>query len=411
MSRSAAPAPGHGVAAALAAAAEIGADPEGGVSRFAWTPELAQVTERVAGELRELALDVEIDAAGNLIGKWDGPATGAVMAASHLDTVPRGGRFDGALGVLAAVEAVRQLRAADFHPSRPIWIGSFMDEEGTRFGASLFGSRAFCGEDLSAALDTRDPDGITLGDAMAAQGRPPEGIARASQVDQVDRYLELHIEQGPVLWSSGARVAVVEAICGVVGIKVELRGESNHAGTTPMDMRRDALVAAAEIVLALRAQAADGDELRATVGRVAVQPGGRNVIPGRCEFTVDLRPRDQRAFDGLDAWLRKLVDDVIAGSGVEASIETEYALAPTAMDPDTVDVVEQAAADEGVKPVRMASGAGHDAMVVGRHTRAAMLFVPSRDGISHSPEEWTDDDDCELGARVLAGALRRLSSA
>ena len=123
------------------------------------------------------------------------------------------------------------------------------------------------------------------------------------------------------------------------------------------------------------------------------------------------RPRDQRAFDGLDAWLRKLVDDVIAGSGVEASIETEYALAPTAMDPDTVAVVEQAAADEGVKPVRMASGAGHDAMVVGRHTRAAMLFVPSRDGVSHSPEEWTDDEDCELGARVLAGALRRLSSA
>jgi allantoate deiminase len=411
MSRSAAQAPGHGVAAALAAAAEIGADPEGGVSRFAWTPELAEVTERVAGQLRELDLDVEIDAAGNLIAKWDGPATGAVMAASHLDTVPRGGRFDGALGVLAAVEAVRELRAADFRPSRPIWIGSFMDEEGTRFGASLFGSRAFCGEDLSGALDARDPDGIRLGDAMAAQGRPPEGIAQASQVDRVDRYLELHIEQGPVLWSSGARVAVVEAICGVVGIKVELRGESNHAGTTPMDTRRDALVAAAEIVLALRAQAAEGDELRATVGRVAVAPGGRNVIPGRCEFTVDLRPRDQRAFDGLDAWLRNLVDDVLAGSGVEASIETEYALAPTAMDPDTVAVVEQAAADEGVKPVRMASGAGHDAMVVGRHTRAAMLFVPSRDGISHSPEEWTDDEDCELGARVLAGTLRRLSSA
>ena len=160
-----------------------------------------------------------------------------------------------------------------------------MDEEGTRFGASLFGSRAFCGEDLSAALDARDPDGIRLGDAMAAQGRPPEGIAQASQVDRVDRYLELHIEQGPVLWSSGARVAIVDAICGVVGTKVELRGESNHAGTTPMDMRRDALVAAAEIVLALRAQAADGDELRATVGRIAVAPGGRNVIPGRCEFT------------------------------------------------------------------------------------------------------------------------------
>ena len=409
MSPPAAQAPG-GVAAALAAAAEIGADADGGVSRFAWTPELFEVTERVAAELRGLGLAVEIDAAGNLIGKWDGPETGAVMAASHLDTVPRGGRFDGALGVLAAVEAVRQLRAADFHPSRPIWIGSFMDEEGTRFGASLFGSRAFCGEDLSDALDARDRDGITVRDAMAAQGHPVDRLAEANQIGQVDRYLELHIEQGPVLWSGGGRVAVVEAICGVVGMKVELRGEANHAGTTPMDMRRDALAAAAEVVLALRARAADGDQLRATVGRITVEPGGRNVIPGRCEFTVDLRPRDQRAFDALGAWLGTLVDEAIAGSGVEASIETEYAIAPTAMDPDTVATLERAAADEGVEAVRMASGAGHDAMVVGRHTRAAMLFVPSRNGVSHSPEEWTDDQDCELGARVLAGALRRLST-
>lgn len=134
------------------------------------------------------------------------------------------------------------------------------------------------------------------------------------------------------------------------------------------------------------------------------------MIPGRCEFTVDLRPRDQLAFDALGAWLGTLVDEAIAGSGVEASIETEYAIAPTAMDPDTVATLERAAADEGVKAVRMASGAGHDAMVVGRHARAAMLFVPSRNGVSHSPEEWTDDQDCELGARVLAGALRRLSA-
>jgi allantoate deiminase len=402
---------GGGLAAALAAAAEVGADPGGGVSRFAWTPELAEVTDRVARELDELGLDVEIDAAGNLIGKWDAADTGVVMAASHLDTVPRGGRFDGALGVLAAVEAIRQLRAADFRPSRPIWIGSFMDEEGTRFGASLFGSRAFCGEDLSTELDATDLGGISVRDAMAAQGRPAERIAEAEQVDQVDRYLELHIEQGPVLWSSGRRLAVVEAICGVVGMKVEIRGEANHAGTTPMDMRRDALAAAAGIMLALRARASDSDGLRATVGRIEVEPGGRNVIPGRCEFTVDLRPRDQRAFDGIEAWLRAVVDDAIAGSGVQASLETEYALAPTAMDPDTVAVLERAAADEGVQPVRMASGAGHDAMIVGRRTRAAMLFVPSRHGVSHSPQEWTDGEDCELGARVLAGALRRLCGA
>ena len=409
MSPPAASAPGS-LAAALATAAEIGADPDGGVSRFAWTPQLFSATELVADWLRELGLEVAIDAAGNLIAKWDGPRAGAVMAASHLDTVPRGGWFDGALGVLAAVEAVRQLRAEGFRPERPIWIGSFMDEEGTRFGASLFGSRAFCGEDLSEALGARDRDGITVRDAMAALGYSADRLGEANQIDQVDRYLELHIEQGPVLWSGAGRVAVVEAICGVVGMKVELRGEANHAGTTPMEMRRDALAAAAEVVLALRKRAADGDRLRATVGRIAVQPGGRNVIPGRCEFTVDLRPRDQPAFDTLGTWLRTAVDEAIAGSGVEASIETEYAIAPTAMDPDTVAALEAAAADEGVEAVRMASGAGHDAMVIGRHTRAAMLFVPSRNGVSHSPEEWTDDADCELGARVLAAALRRLSA-
>ena len=154
-----------------------------------------------------------IDAAGNLIGRWDGPGAGAVMAASHLDTVPRGGWFDGALGVLAAVEAVRQLRAEGFQPARPIWIGSFMDEEGTRFGAALFGSRAFCGEDLSEALGARDADGITVRDAMAARGHSADRLGEANQIGQVDRYLELHIEQGPVLWSGGGRVAVVEAIC------------------------------------------------------------------------------------------------------------------------------------------------------------------------------------------------------
>jgi len=324
--------------------------------------------------------------------------------------VTRGGAFDGALGVLAAVDAIRSLHDEGFQPARPIWVASFMDEEGTRFGTTLFGSRAFCGEDLATALDARDDQGTTVRDAMRAEGFAAERIGEADQVDSVGDYLELHIEQGPVLWSQGRRMALVEAICGVVGLRVTLRGEPNHAGTTPMDMRRDALVAAARVVLAVREPTTGRDDLRATVGRIAAAPGGRNVIPGSCEFTLDLRPRDPSTFASLESWIAELVAGAAALEGVDVGIETEYALAPTVMDEHLLAVLHQAAVAEGVTPLRMMSGAGHDAMIVGRHTRAAMLFVASRDGISHSPREWTDAQDCELGARVLTRSLRRLAS-
>jgi allantoate deiminase len=398
------------LAAALEAAATIGAVPSGGISRFAWTPALAEASGEVAAELERLGLSVELDAAGNMIAKWPAPAGKAVMVGSHLDTVPRGGAFDGVLGVLAAVEAIRRLHAEGFQPAQPIWVVSFMDEEGTRFGTSLFGSRAFCGESLAGALEARDERGTTVREAMRAQGFAAERIGEADQVQHVAQYLELHIEQGPVLWSQGRRLAVVEAICGVVGLRVTLRGEANHAGTTPMDMRRDALVAAARVVIALREETAGRDDLRATVGRIEAAPGGRNVIPGSCEFTVDLRPRDPSVFAVLESTIAELVAVAAATEGVEADIETEYALAPTVMDEDLLVVLEEAALEEGVAPLRMTSGAGHDAMIVGRHTRAAMLFVASRDGVSHSPREWSDAEDCELGARVLAGSLRRLAS-
>jgi allantoate deiminase len=393
----------------LEAAAKIGAVPAGGVSRFAWTPALAQATAWVSSELERLGMTVGIDAAGNMIAKWPAPAGEAVMVASHLDTVPQGGAFDGALGVLAGVEAIRRLRDEAFQPVRPIWIGSFMDEEGTRFGTSMFGSRAFCGEDLSEELGASDRGGTTVREAMATQGFTADRIGEADQVASVGCYLELHIEQGPVLSSQGRRLGLVEAISGVVGLRVTLEGEANHAGTTPMNMRRDPLVAAARIVLALRERSAAQSGLLATVGRIEVAPGGRNVIPGSCQFTVDLRPRDPETFATLESWTAEVVAEAATTEGVQASVETEYALAPTTMDGALMAALEAAAADEQVAPLRMTSGSGHDAMIIGRHARAAMLFVPSHQGISHSPREWTDPEDCELGARVLAGALRRLA--
>jgi hydantoinase/carbamoylase family amidase len=394
----------------LRTGAAFGAAPGGGVSRFAWTPALAEVTEWVGDELRRLGLEVEIDAAGNLLGKWPAPAGPAVMTASHLDTVPQGGAFDGALGVLAAVEAIRTLREEGFTPARPIWVGAFMDEEGTRFGTALFGSRAFCGGDLTTALESSDADGVTIRQAMAERGFDADRIADADQVAQVGSYVELHIEQGPVLFSRGLRLGLVESIVGVLGLRVRLEGQTNHAGSTPPDMRRDALVGAARVIQAIRDEAAGRPDLRGTVGCISVEPSGRNVIPGRSDFTVDLRPSVPEAYPGLEDWFRALVDRVAAEEQLTATVETDYAVEPTLMDPEVQAAIAAAAADEGVEPLRMVSGGGHDAMVVARHARAGMLFVPSRDGISHSPAEWTDTEDCELGARVLAGTLRRLAS-
>ena len=394
----------------LATAATIGAVPDGGINRFAWTPELVQATDWVAEELRRLGLDVEIDAAGNLLARWPAPAGPAVMTASHLDTVRNGGAFDGVLGVLAAVEAIRILRDEGFEPARPVWVGSFMDEEGTRFGTALFGSRAFCGLDVSEALETRDQDGVSVAEAMVAQGHDPARIADANRVADVSHYVELHIEQGPVLSAGAGRLGVVESICGVLGLRVSLRGETNHAGSTPPDMRRDALAGASRVVVALREETLQRADLRATVGQIRVAPGGRNQIPGRCDFVVDLRPAVPETFDGLLEWFGALVDRIAALEGLDADVHCDYALEPTVMDAAVIAAIEAAADDEGVDPVRMVSGAGHDAMLVGRRAAAGMLFVPSRDGISHSPAEWTETADCELGARVLARTIRRLAS-
>jgi hydantoinase/carbamoylase family amidase len=394
----------------LVEAAKIGATGQGGTSRFAWTDELAAAYAWVGEELQRLGLAVEVDAAGNLIGRWEAGEGGPVMAASHLDTVPNGGAFDGVLGVLGAVEAVRILRAEGFQPARPIWVGAFMDEEGTRFGTALFGSRAFAGHDLSEALTVRDADGISVAEAMTARGLDPARLGDAFRAPTLSAYLELHVEQGPVLAEAGRRLGIVESITGVLGYHVTVTGEANHAGATPTEGRRDALVGAARMVLRLRERALAHPELRATVGRISTAPGAITVIPGECRFTVDLRPSQPEVVGPSETWLREMVDEVAAAEGLEAQVHRDYLLAPTLMDPVVVDALAGAAADEGVDPLRMWSGAGHDAMVVAAHAPTGMVFVPSVGGISHSPHEWTETADCELGARVLAGALRRLAS-
>jgi hydantoinase/carbamoylase family amidase len=234
------------LAAELEAAAQIGAD-GGGVSRFAWSPELAQANDWLMGRLEELGLESELDPAGNVFGRWDAGEGKAVLVGSHLDTVPRGGRYDGALGVLAALTTVRALRAEGVEPKRPLWVVSFNDEEGSRFQTGMLGSRVFCGE-----LDLEDWRRRGVADAMARAGFDFDRLTAARGVERVGAYLELHIEQGPVLEQSGEDLGIVTAITGLLGFRVKLLGAANHAGTTPMDGRRDALAGASRIVLDLR---------------------------------------------------------------------------------------------------------------------------------------------------------------
>jgi hydantoinase/carbamoylase family amidase len=390
------------LAADLEAAAQIGAD-GGGVTRFAWSPELARANAWLSERLGELGLEPELDPAGNVIGRWTAGEGKAVLVGSHLDTVPRGGRYDGALGVLAALDAVRRLKAEGVEPRRPLWVVSFNDEEGSRFQTGMLGSRAFVG-DLS--LDDWRERGVA--DAMAESGFAFDRLPAARRVDEVGAYLELHIEQGPMLEASGTDLGIVTAITGMLGFRARFLGEANHAGTTPMELRRDALAGAAATVLALRQEARARDDMTANVGVIHAEPGGFNVVPGAAEITIDARSPTPEGFARIDRFVRETLERIAGEEKLGLEVAETHRKRPVALDAGLQDVLEDAARAEGASTLRMPSGAGHDAMVIAHHVPAAMLFVPSRGGISHSPDEHTPPELCELGARVLARAIQTL---
>jgi allantoate deiminase len=390
------------LAADLEEVARIGAD-GGGVSRFAWTPELAQANEWLIRRLEELGVETEIDAAGNVLGRWEEGEGTAVLVGSHLDTVPRGGHYDGALGVLAALDVVRTLKREGASLRRPLWIVSFNDEEGSRFQTGMLGSRAFIGD-----LDPEDWRRRGVADAMASGGFEFDRLGDAKAVDRVRAYLELHIEQGPVLEQEGLDLGIVTGIAGLLGFRVRLTGEANHAGTTPMASRRDALAGAARVVLELRDEARSRGDMTANVGILTVAPGGFNVIPGTAEFTIDARAGDADAFARAEKFVRDTLERIAAEEQLELDVTETHRKPPMPLDPGLQELLAEAAAAEAATARSMPSGAGHDAMILAKHVPAAMLFVPSRAGISHSPDEYTPPEQCELGARVLARAVRAL---
>ncbi len=389
----------------------IGGRPSGGVTRVSWSPELSAANDWLVQHARELGLDAEVDPAFNVVCRWAGSAPGepAVVVGSHLDTVPDGGRYDGAFGVLSGLEALTRLREQGFVPRRPVWLVAFNDEEGTRFDASMFGSHVFVGDDVTHFLDRVDADGVRLDAAMRAAGSDPAALPLAAQVGRVGHYLELHIEQGPRLERAGKQMAVVSEIVGMRGYVVTLRGKANHAGTTPMDARQDALAGAARITLALRDAARARDGMTVNVGRIEVEPGGSNVIPGIARFTVDIRAPKAALVEQADELVRRTVAGISAAEGLAPEVVETFVHPATELDPGLRALLARHTEAAGAEVVELSSGAGHDAMVLAAHVPSAMLFVPSRCGVSHAPDEYTSPEEYEPALTVLTGAVAELA--
>jgi hydantoinase/carbamoylase family amidase len=391
----------------LAALARIGGIGSG-VRRLAWSDEHRASLDWLATRLEESGFSPQLDAAGNMIGRWSVGEGTAIVMGSHIDSGPNAGRYDGTLGVLGAIAAVDHLRARGAQPKRPIWIASFMDEEGVRFGTSMIGSRAFVGDDVSDALPRADADGMTIESEVRRWGLDPARMAEARAIDEVGAYVELHIEQGPLLEQSGTEIGVVTGIVGLVQARVRLEGEANHAGTTPMDLRHDALMGMTRIGLALRNEAiARGGTV--TIGSVDVQPGAFTVIPSECRFSIDFRVGSEEEFGRLEELIGATVRTLAAEEGLAAEVEFTDVDPPVELDEGIVGELARSAEREGASYRLMPSGAGHDAMLIAPHVPTGMLFVPSEGGISHSPEEFTAPEHCELGVRVLARTLETLA--
>ncbi|WP_224335768.1 M20 family metallo-hydrolase [Haloprofundus halobius] len=371
-----------------------------------------QAREYFVERLEDAGLAVDVDAIGNVSGTWSPDPVdedaAPVAFGSHLDSVPEGGIFDGPLGVYAALEGVRAMRDADLDPERPVVVVSFTEEEGQRFADGLLGSSVSVGErTVEEALALEDDDGITLGDALDDIGFRGEGLLDASEWDA---WYELHVEQDTQLERAGVPVGVVTTITGISHCEATVLGEANHAGATPMDERTDALAAAAEFVLDVE-RAANGvvaessDSAVGTVGSLDVSPNATNVVPGRVEMGVDVRDVVYDSMQTVVGAARESLTRLETERGVDTEFVRPFDLEPTPMADRLREAAHAAGEAAGIETMDMHSGAAHDTMHVADVTDAALLFAPSRDGISHNPREWTDWDDCAAAARVLAGAV------
>jgi N-carbamoyl-L-amino-acid hydrolase len=389
----------------------IGATPEGGVRRLALGDEDRAARDQIVAWMRAAGLHVEIDGIGNIFGTRAGTAESApVMTGSHIDSVANGGKLDGSYGVLAGIEVVETLNDAHMDTTRPIVVCSFTNEEGARFQPDMMGSLVYAGGlAIEDALNASDGDGIRVGDELARIGYAGD---REVGAIRPHAFVEVHIEQGPVLEAQAITLGAVENLQGISWTGINISGQSNHAGTTPMRLRHDAGYCAGEIASYVRKIARQlGEQQVATVGVIDLQPGIINVIPGRAFMAVDLRNTDNDRLKQAEKLLEDFLHELASSEGVEIASQSLARFDPVRFDDSIAQRIEHNAAALGLSCRRMTSGAGHDAQMMARLCPAAMIFVPSAGGVSHNPAEHTDTEDLNAGANVLLHTLVDLATA
>lgn len=387
-----------------------------GCTRYTYTKEFAQARDYIVSEMKAAGLAVREDPVGIVIGRMEGknPSAPVIMTGSHFDTVKTGGRFDGPAGVSAALETARTLHDEGFVPECPIEFVALPEEEGARFGGGLFGSRAMCGQLKPNELETyKDWDGVSIAEAMREYGLDPSKADEARRKPgEIGVFLELHIEQGPILENNRTDVGIVDAIVGIKCFTVTVRGRSDHAGTTPLNMRADTALAAAKAITAGTQRAIDlGDGTVVTFGRIETVPGAFNIVAKETVFTIDCRSRSMDSVDTVIGAIRaSLEKSVSENAGLSFEMNEALRAQPVLTKPEVQELLEKHASDAGISTMKLLSGAGHDAMIMGSICDVAMVFVPSKGGRSHVPEEWTDYADLQNGVEVLCRTVRDLAS-
>ena len=393
--------------------ASIGRQPDFGINRVAFSDADMAARRWLEDKFKSAGMASWMDGAGNQFGRLE-PSTGtqgAVLMGSHLDSVPGGGVLDGALGVVAGLEVARTLKESGAQLEHPVEVVGFADEEG-RFGG-IFGSRAICGElspeDIQSATDLA---GIRLVDAMAAHGMDAmEALHARRSRESISQYVELHIEQGPVLDQSHVPIGVVDTITGLFKWSVRLIGTPDHAGTTPMHMRRDAFQGLAEFSgeIGRILEEHGGENSKTTIGRIELTPGSANTVPGTVEFSMDVRDTDANVLEELGFAYRRALAAIARRRNLKFEFDVLSEISPEDCDERIFRAIDDAAAEHQLETLKMPSGAAHDCQIMARHFRSGMFFVPSKDGRSHSAAEWTHMDHIIGGTNVLLGTVARLA--
>jgi allantoate deiminase len=389
------------------------ATPGKGTTRLTYSSEDLQARQYIKEKMKEYGLAVREDGFGNIFGKLEGTLKDApsVLVGSHFDSVPNGGSYDGPAGVVAGLEVAALFAENQLKPKYPLEVIALVEEEGARFGGGLMGSRGIVGlldeEDFNSLIDK---DGIYAVEAMRKIGLDPS-LPKKREPKTMKAYLELHIEQGPILEEKGIPIGVVEAIVGLTQLEVTVKGQAGHAGTTPMDRRADALVTAAKMIAQFPELAeSEGEGTVVTTGRLNVFPNGANVIPDEVVFTVDIRSGKEEHVLNVIQKVKELAH-FYSGKGIEVSVEQLLYIQPKEMNKDIVSLLKKKTSELDIPKCSINSGAGHDAMVFSDFTNVGMLFIPSKDGLSHCPEEWSDSRHIANAVQILYEAAKKLTEA